>query len=93
MNVFYRLGAWWESRRKVLWDEHIEDIDKIESLIKKQDTKIKALELGIKESQTIPASIGNEIKALRARVDQMELYVGLRREKKPETVPGAARIS
>jgi len=93
MNVFYRLGEWWESRRKVLWDEHIDDIEKLEAIIKKQNDKIKGLELGIKESQTIPTSIGNEIKALRIRVDQMELYVGLKREKKPETVPGAARIS
>lgn len=47
----------------------------------------------LEEERQIPAPILKEIALLKMRLDQMELYVGLKREAKPEHVPGAAKIS
>jgi len=92
MNIFFRLGEWWESRRKIRTDEFHEFEDRNDARIDALSKNLKALDLSIRESQTIPASIANELKAMRIRIDQRELFVGLKREKKPEAVPGMARI-
>lgn len=93
MNVFFRLGEWCENRRTVKKSElevyrltHQAQMSVVES-------NLSALDLAIKESAKVPTGTANELKAIRIRLDQLELYVGLKREKKAQQVDGAARIS
>lgn len=47
----------------------------------------------LENSMQIPQTIAKEIALLKIRLDQMELYVGLKREPRPEHIPGIAKIS
>ena len=71
MNWIIRLGMWWESRRKLSYQEFEE----------------------FKKAQQIPTALAKEVALIKARIDRIELLVGLKREPVPTQVKDAPRIS
>ncbi len=96
MNWLIRLGEWWESRR-VLRKPDMEIILNLSrayaDVVKISLDALESKILLVKDSQQIPTELIKEIKLINLRLNQMELFVGLKREPKPEHVPGAAKIS
>lgn len=78
MNWAIKLGMWLESRRKV---SHVDF-----------KNEVKKLEEKISNSQKIPQNMAKELDMLKIRFDQLELFVGLKREPKPQHVRGMAKI-
>ena len=70
-------------------DKNQRDIEERTVEIKKAIGSI-AIELS---ENKVTQTILKEIMLLKARLDQLELYVGLKREPKPEHIPGSAKIS
>lgn len=105
MNWVIRLGHWWENRRvlrkpdlnllKELIDytevHRAQDYDKLQKewavVIGEYSRRIDDLE----KEKTLPTSTANQLKMISHRLDQLELYVGLKRE--PVAVKIGAKIS
>jgi hypothetical protein len=99
MNWLIRLGDWWERRRVVRKPEIVIAYETLKLQAERYNAKIKELEnkwanmlREIKDSQTIPQTIAKEFALLNARMNAMELFVGLKREPGPVHVQGEARI-
>jgi hypothetical protein len=109
MNWIVRLGLWWEDSnvKKSEFDKalkvHSESHGFYEDHLSRHDVDLKflqdrtqTLETGlesIKETQKAPSAALKEIALLKARMDRLELYTGLKREPVAVTLPGEARIS
>lgn len=93
MNWLIRLGQWWENRKYAKKSEVIVELDSIKIelavLIRKAHERMDVLEA---ESQ-VPSSAVKDLAIAKVRLDQLELYVGLKRDPKPEHIPGAPKIS
>lgn len=77
MNWAYRLGAWIESKRVIRRAEFDLFKHNVHETLK-EDRK---------------TSVAKDVADLKVRMDRLELYVGLKREPKPQVVPGEARIA
>lgn len=89
MNWLIRLGQWWEGRRIVRKPDLEAAKDELRKIFHAWQAEWPKLEQRIALS---PTAI-KELALINARINQLELYVGLKREPKPEHVPGAAKIS
>jgi len=89
VNWLIRVGQWWEARRPMR--KH--DFEVMELAIGMQVQSFKE-EMGkLKSSNQIPQTIAKEFALLNARLDRLELYVGLKRDPEAVRVPDSARIS
>lgn len=97
MNVFIRIGNWWESRR-VLRKPDLEWIglsmkaqtETVAGIIKGLENKIEVIEA----EKQIPSTTLKEFNMLKVRLERIELLVGLRREQSQPTVTnGMPKIS
>jgi hypothetical protein len=82
MNWIIRFGQWWEGRRVIRAPEYLSDLSALTH-------KINELE----EKNKLPTEIAKEFMLIRARLDRVELTVGLKREPVPQHVPGTPKIS
>lgn len=107
MNWLMRLGQWLENRRVLrkpdydrlsqichqAFKDQFLDVANEFLRIDKNQKELEERTVQLKDSNQIPSTIAKELALLKVRLDQTELYVGLKREPKPEHVPGAAKIS
>lgn len=93
MNWLIKLGQWWENRRAIRKPDLEEFKIMLLSMHKGFKERIEEKVDSIKESNQIPQTIVKELALLKIRLDQMELYTGLKRDPKPEHVKGMAKIS
>jgi hypothetical protein len=81
VNIFTRLGLWWDDRA----------IKKSE-FNRWADGLVQELEV-IRAEKQIPPQIVKDMAILKQQMDRMELYVGLKREPQATHVQGAPKIS
>lgn len=82
MNMFTRFGNWLEFRRIVRWPE----LSMLEKSI--------AMRFDVLEAEKqVPSGASKEINLLKARLDRIELLVGLKREPVLQQLPDTPRIS
>ena len=78
MNFVVKFGLWLENRKKVPLRLFTAEMEEFRKAI----SEVRK-----------PSAEMKELVLLKARMDRLELYVGLRRDLTPQPVPGAARIS
>lgn len=93
MNWILRLGQWIEYRKVMRKPEIEKFFSEIRSEIESMDAMIKVELNNMRSDQKVPAGVARELALLNARLNQLELFVGLKRDPKPSHVPGAAKIS
>lgn len=89
MNWLIRLGQWWEHRRAIRLDDLKYQWDQTVKICKALNDDMEAL----KSSSQIPAIVSKELATINARLNRIELLVGLKRDPQPISVNGAAKIS
>ena len=77
MNVFTRLGLWWD-------DKNVK-----ESHFEQWCRRLEVLE----KSSQVPPQIAKDIAILKQQMDQIQLYIGLKREPQATHVQGGPKIS
>lgn len=82
MNWIIRLGQWWERRRTVQWVE-------LSSVLSDLSMRIDVVEA----EKQIPPAIAKDMAILKQQMDQIQLFIGLKREPQPTHVAGAPKIS
>jgi hypothetical protein len=104
VNLFVRFGNWLEARRVVRWPDleaqykalRLHDTNEMKTLEDLIIASNEGLNKRITELQAsapvIPQQVAKEMALLKVRLERLELYVGLKRDPKPEPVPGAAKI-
>lgn len=97
MNIFVRFGQWLESRRVVRRPELINELrewnGRIVCACSESAGRLIERIVKLESEKQIPATLAKDLSIIRQRLDKMELYVGLKREQGPVSVPGASRIS
>lgn len=99
MNWLIRFGQWCENRRVVRKPELRTLEIANQGIRERMATQAKRIQEiydlldPLTKSLAISPTTLKELALINARLNQLELYVGLKREPKPEHVPGAAKIS
>lgn len=78
MNWMIRLGTWWQDRAKRTEKALACDVN----------ARFEALDLKLNQAPKIESQLA----PIKARLDRVELFTGLKREPTPITLAGEARI-
>ena len=83
MNVFTRLGVWWDQPSTA------RKIELLDCQLAQTIMRIAVMEA----EKQLPSTASKEINMLKVRLDRIELLVGLKREPVITNLPDAPRIS
>lgn len=97
MNIFQRIGDYWERRRIIRYTEFKIWMEALEAERKELDKKYDGLrslhDKHFSEALAIPQTIAKELALIKARIDRLELLTGLKRDPEAVHVKGAPKIA